>query len=294
MFIDKSLLSGVLGALLLSIAPVAQASQLPSESVAPQQAPNAHSRLLPLEGGQNFRDLGGYRTRTGGMVRWGLLFRSGAMNRLTAADFDYLGKIGIHTVCDFRSTAERESAPVRWPAAVAPNVFADDYAMDSAELDFRAAASWNANQARAAMAQTYPRLLDNFNGQYRRMFRELLAGHTPLAFNCSAGKDRTGVASALILTALDVPRETIIQDYLLSNTYFDPSKAMLPDDPAAQTWSHLPADVIKAFMGVDHSYIEAVFRLIDVHTGGVNGYLRDELGLGQTELRRLRKMYTVG
>ena len=62
-----------------------------------------HQRLLPLEGGQNFRDLGGYRTRDGRTVRWGMLFRSGAMDGLTAADYAYLGKIGIRTVCDFRS-----------------------------------------------------------------------------------------------------------------------------------------------------------------------------------------------
>jgi len=67
------------------------------------------------------------------------------------------------------------------------------------------------------MTESYPRLLGTFHDQYRRVFAELLAGHAPLAFNCAAGKDRTGVAAALLLTALGVPRETVIADYLLTN-----------------------------------------------------------------------------
>jgi len=280
-----------IGAVILATGPAAfAAGATGAANLATQQA---HSRLLPLQGGQNFRDLGGYRTVDGRIVRWGLLFRSGAMNGLTPADFDYLGKLGIRTVCDFRSTDERNAAPVRWPGDVAPRIFADDYEMDMAGLDFTAAVHWTSEQARAAMAQTYPRLLDTFNGQYRRMFAQLLAGNVPLAFNCSAGKDRTGVAAALILTALGVPRETVIDDYLLSNRYFDPRKAMTVDDPASQAWRKLPPAVLQAFMGVDRSYIEAVFRVIDAHPGGAEAYLRDRLGLGPAALARLRQRYTV-
>jgi len=287
MIIRRLLLAGATGVFLAIAAPTM------ATPVAAPQGLAAHSRLLPLEGGQNFRDLGGYRTTDGRTVRWGVLFRSGAMDRLTAADFAYLDRIGIRTVCDFRSTAERTSAPVHWAAARTPTIFADDYTLDTAGLDFRAAAGWNAGQAREAIAASYPRLLERFNGQYRRLFRELLAGDAPLAFNCSAGKDRTGVAAALVLTALGVPRKTVIADYLLSNRYFDPRKAMVPGDPATQAWSHLPPDVVQAFMGVDRSYIDAVFRVIDAHPGGAIGYLRDRLGLGNGELMRLRRMYTV-
>ncbi len=284
----KLILASALGALAL-LSPVASASAHAPTA----QAQSAHNRLLPLEGGQNFRDLGGYRTRDGHTVKWGVLYRSGAMDRLTDADFLYLSKLGIRTVCDFRSTEERQAAPVRWPAGQAPKILADDYRMDATGLDFRAAGTWNGEQARAAMAAQYPHILERFNGQYRRMFAQLLAGDTPLAFNCSAGKDRTGVAAALLLTALDVPRETVIEDYLLSNRYFDPKKAMTPNDPAAQAWSRLPPEVLQAFMGVDRSYIEGVFKVIDAHAGGAEGYLRDELGLKPADLATLRRLYTT-
>ncbi|WP_447725607.1 tyrosine-protein phosphatase [Sphingomonas koreensis] len=285
----KTIFAGALGALVLASAGV---STLHGEMPA-QQAQAAHSRVLRLEGGQNFRDLGGYRTRTGRTVRWGMLYRSGAMNGLTDADFAHLARLGIRTVCDFRSTEERKSAPVRWPGDKAPKVFADDYRLDMGGLDFRAAGSWTAEQAKANMAALYPRLLEQFNGQYHRMFQQMRAGNVPLAFNCSAGKDRTGVAAALILTALDVPRETVIDDYLLSNRYFDPRKAVAADDNVSRRWRQLPPPVLQAFMGVDRSYIEAVFRVVDAHPGGAEGYLRDKLGINRSDLLALRQRFTA-
>jgi protein-tyrosine phosphatase len=286
----KYIFASAFGALAL-LAPFAGTLHAQTAAV---QAQVVHDRVLPLQGGQNFRDLGGYRTRDGRTTRWGVLYRSGAMNGLTDADFLYLAKLGIRTVCDFRSTEERKAAPVRWPEGQAPRVLADDYGMDTmGGADFRQAASWTAEQAKAAMAAQYPRMLQTFNGQYRRMFAQLLAGDTPLAFNCSAGKDRTGVAAALILTALDVPRETVIEDYLLSNRYFDPKKSVTQDDAASQAWKRMPPAVLQAFMGVDRSYIEGVFKVIDSHAGGADGYFRDELGLSKADLRKLRKLYTT-
>jgi protein-tyrosine phosphatase len=254
-----------------------------------------HERLLALAGGNNFRDLGGYRTSHGRTVRWGLLFRSGAMNGLTAADYDYLAARGIRTVCDFRDSRERAGAPVNWPAGKAPTILADDY-----QNDMKALASLfmgpppGGAQARAAMAATYPGILQHFNSQYRRMFGELLAGRAPLAFNCSAGKDRTGVAAALLLTALGVPRQTVIDDYLLSNRYFDARKLMGGNDAQAAMFRRLPADAVQAIMGVDKSYIDAVFAVMDAHKGGVDGYLADELGLGRAERREPVRLYTEG
>jgi protein-tyrosine phosphatase len=106
----------------------------PSKSAVAAPAP-AHQRLLPLEGGQNFRDLGGYTGAGGKQVKWGLLLRSGAMNGLTAHDYSYLeDTVGLRTVIDLRSTQERKYAAVNWPAAHAPTVLAEDYAMDASAI----------------------------------------------------------------------------------------------------------------------------------------------------------------
>jgi len=280
-----------------AIALVFAASQFSATPLAarqPQPAPNAaeHLRVLPLQGGNNFRDLGGYRTTDGRTTRWGLLYRSGAMNNLTPADFATLARLGIRTVCDLRDKNERAAQAVAWPAASAPRVLADDYTLDMRALAavFGGAAP-TGESARAAMASSYPAMLGQFNGQYRRMFAELLAGEAPLAFNCSAGKDRTGIAAALLLTALGVPREAVIEDYLLSNRYFDPAK-MGNGTAGAAAYQRLPPDVLKAIMGVDRSYIDAVFAAMDAHKGGVDAYLADALGLGRAERRELVRLYT--
>lgn len=250
-------------------------------------AASAHNRVLPLQGGRNFRDLGGYRTADGRTVKWGLLYRSGQMHDLTPADYVTLQKLGIRTVCDFRDTRERTTEPTLWPAGHSPKVLSDDYALDMSAMKIPGdPASWTHEQVVAAMTATYPKLLDQFNGQYRRMFAELLAGDVPLAFHCTAGKDRTGVAAALLLTALGVPRATIVDDYLLSNEHMAP----MPAHPTG-FWAQLSPQAARTFAGVDRHYIDAVFAVTDRHPGGTMGYLKDELGLDAAKIARLRAMY---
>jgi len=282
-------LSGAL-ALACSPTPALQARPVLVSPVVP--AGIAPTRVVPLQGGRNFRDLGGYRTGDGRMVKWGMLYRSGSMTGLTADDYAALEKRGIRVVCDLRATAERQAEPVNWPHAGTPRVLADDYVMDNGQfLPKGDPSKVTGEQVRGAMASSYPRLLTQFNSQYRRMFGELLAGHAPLAFNCSAGKDRTGIGAALILTALGVPRETVIGDYMLSNQTLDPAKLMGGKAMANSPFAALPPEALKLLVGVDRSYIEAAFAVIDAHQGGADGYLKDELGLGAGEIGLLRRLY---
>jgi protein-tyrosine phosphatase len=269
-----------------------------ADSAVPVAVSAPHDRLLPLQGGRNFRDLGGYATADGQHVKWGLLFRSGSMHGLTAADYATLERRGIRVVCDLRDDRERAAEPVDWPAQAAPRVLFDDYHLDmKGFMPAGPPSGWTADSARAAMAASYPHMLVQFNGQYRRMFAELLAGHAPLAFNCSAGKDRTGVAAALILTALGVPRATVIDDYLLTNRYLDAAKVVAQDGKApanmatSSPLSQLPPEVLKAMMAADPAYIEAALAVLDAHRDGAAGYLRDELGLTARDLAHLRHLY---
>jgi protein-tyrosine phosphatase len=283
----------VLGGLSLTVLPHVALAQAPVDREGVAQD-GAHQRVLPLQGGRNFRDLGGYRTADGRMVKWNVLYRSGSMHGLTLADYTALERRGIRVVCDLRDNAERAAEPVDWPRAHAPRVLSEDYTLDMAMAMPADLAHASPEQARASMAASYPRMLGQFNGQFRRMFAELLAHHVPLAFNCSAGKDRTGIAAALILTALDVPRETVIEDYLLTNRTLDAAKLMSASSKATANaaWTKFPPEVLKAMMAADRSYIEAAFRVIDQHPGGAQGYLKDELGLSRGDLVRLRGLYT--
>ncbi|WP_341207408.1 tyrosine-protein phosphatase [uncultured Sphingomonas sp.] len=283
----------------LAIAAVAMA--LPGGSaiardVMPVAVSAPHERLLPLQGGRNFRDLGGYRTTDGRQVKWGLLFRSGSMHGLTDSDYAYLHRRGIQVVCDFRDVRERREEAVRWPQGSAPRVLSEDYQLDLASfMPTGNPKGWTAEQARQAMRNSYPQMLVTFKSQYRRMFAELLAGNAPLAFNCSAGKDRTGVAAALLLTALAVPRATVIDDYLLTNRYLDAEKLMSGNGKGgpANPLAGIPPAAAQAMMAADRSYIEAALKVLDSHKGGPDGWFRDEMGLSTIDLAKLRRMYVA-
>ncbi|KAB7647453.1 tyrosine-protein phosphatase [Polymorphobacter fuscus] len=250
--------------------------------------------LLPLEGGVNFRDLGGYRGAGGKPVAWGHIYRSAVMSGLTAADFRYLNDLGIGAVCDLRANEERDRDPVNWPAEMNMRVLVRDYKLDMAPLMtlFTSGGDVSAEKTRAAMTAVYADMPFSFASQYKEMFGELLKSDRPLAFNCSAGKDRTGLAAALVLSALGVPRETVIEDYLLSNRYYKPKppKPGAAPDPTMAMFARLPPDVVQALMGVDRQYIEAAFAAIDAK-GGMSRYLRENMGLGPAELTRLRSLY---
>lgn len=249
-------------------------------------------RVLPLDGGSNFRDLGGYRTKDGASVAWGQLYRSAVMSGLTPDDFQRLGTLGIATVCDFRSTDERERDPVSWPAGVEPTILATDYGLDMGAIAalFRGGPV-TAEGTRKAMEGFYAEMPFTFAGQYARMMRQLVDGRAPLAFNCSAGKDRTGLAAALLLTALGVPYETTVADYLLSNETYRPKPPVAGgDDPTARMFASMPKDALQALMGVDRRYLDASFQAIEAR-GGLQHYLADELKLSPADIEILRSRY---
>ncbi|HKT84720.1 MAG TPA: tyrosine-protein phosphatase [Novosphingobium sp.] len=288
--LQRRRLAALCVAIAVILASMAQAvSAKEAVPVLPQPpAQYSYERALPLEGGQNFRDLGGYPTEEHRHVRWGLLFRSGSMHGLTPADFAYLQKIGLRAVIDFRSRQERAAEPDNWPAPQAPRILAEDYDFAVLGRHMTNLKDMTPEEVGAKMVEMYPIILGQFNGQYRRLFEQLLAGNAPLAFHCSAGRDRTGAAAALVLTALGVPRETVIQDYLLTNRYFQLTRT----GPAAQTWGDIPPAMAKVMESSARPSIEAIFRVLDGHPDGATGYLRDELGLGQSKIARLRAMYT--
>lgn len=247
-------------------------------------------RLLPLEGGRNFRDLGGYRAADGRTVAWGKLYRSGSMVGLTPADVEYLGRLGIRTVCDFRTSKERADEPNKWAQTAGIDYWTRDYEMSGGDLArlFRGGA--DAAQARAAMISLYRELPYEQAEAYKTMFRKMLDGQVPLAFNCSAGKDRTGLAAALILMALGVPRDAVMADYQLTDRYLP--AAMARDKAAAsQMLAAIPRDVLGAVMVADPAYLNAAFDEMTSRNGSPERYLRTVTGLTDADIARLRDMF---
>ena len=247
-------------------------------------------RVLPLEGGRNFRDLGGYATADGKRVKWGKVFRSGSMAGLTPADYQYLGKLGIQSVCDLRTSHERSAEPNTWVEAANIAYWTRDYDMSGGDLAAMQKKGATAEQMKQAMTAMYRELPMEQAPAYREIFEHLAAGKIPLAFNCSAGKDRAGTAAALILSALGVPDETVFADYAMSEKVLDYGKMMRQsrDSQALGPMAKLPPEVIQPLLASDPAYIKAAFAAIREQYGSVPNYLRDKLGITEAQLAKIR------
>jgi protein-tyrosine phosphatase len=251
-------------------------------------------RRLPLEGAKNFRDLGGYRTSDGRYVRWGLVYRSNHLVHLTAKDSNYLNRLGIRLVCDVRSDGERARAPDHWTGD-APEFFSVPIGSNlittpTADDLRRRVASINSETKDSVRPYDYA---IEYAGQYAKILRRIAAGDLPAVEHCTAGKDRTGVFSAILLTALGVPRDTVVQDYLLSNQY------LLAPDTIASTIADLqmafglpePPDIstVRTIMTARPETLEATLDKITDTYGSFDNYLRDVLKLSDSELAMIRQ-----
>jgi protein-tyrosine phosphatase len=253
--------------------------------------PNAYDtqRIIALEGGRNFRDLGGYATTDGRRIKWGLVFRSGSLAGLTLADWQSLQQRGVRSMCDLRTTHERSSEPFAWKDAATLTYFARDYASSFGELRRVMASDLPSGAAaRAAMIAGYKELPFEQATAYRQIFVHLAANTVPLIFNCSAGKDRAGTAAALILSALGVSRQTLIEDYLLTNAAVDLHQVLAGGDNKRSMLAKRPSDVTAAILNADAAYITSALEAIDERHGSIEAYLHEVLGINAAQLAAIK------
>lgn len=173
-------------------------------------------RIINLRGAYNFRDLGGYAARDGRRIKWRTVFRSDDLNDLNMKDRALLAGMGLKTVVDFRDPIEQKGSPDRLPESVERYIAAP---VEAGRV-LCGVKNWgdNDNKSVGIMLTAYQAMINDFQDAFRQLFRLLEdAGNTPLLFHCVVGKDRTGLAAALFLASLGVDKETIWEDYLLSN-----------------------------------------------------------------------------
>jgi protein-tyrosine phosphatase len=238
-----------------------------------------------LAGARNFRDLGGHRAAGGARIRHGRVFRSGHLGRLAAEDIALLGaRLGpALRVVDLRGLAERATAPCGVPGATVHSLPIEPSLM--ALLTQRQAAGETVSPAlvHELMLDAYRGFVRRAAPQFAGFLRQLLEsdGRTPLVLHCTAGKDRTGFACAMLLEALEVPRETILQDYLHTNTRMDPKRS----------GGALPPELMRVLRSVRPEFLDAAYAAIAQDHGSVEAYLRDALGVGARERAALRALY---
>lgn len=239
------------------------------------------ARHLALQGASNFRDLGGYLTADGRQTRWRHLFRSNHLGLLTKADVEIVRGLGVRSAFDFRGVEERADA-LCGVREITTHSLPIEPTVVAALRAQMAEGTLTAPVALEIMRRSYRNYVRHNTHSFRALFGHLLEDRAPLVIHCTAGKDRTGFACALILHALGVPKETIAEDYLLTNRFYrrDPSAA-----------SELPQDVRDAIGSVEASYLEAGFEAVRADYGDLETYLRDGLKIGAPERDALKARY---
>jgi protein-tyrosine phosphatase len=246
-------------------------------------------RRVQLEGSVNFRDLGGYPTVDGRRVKWGLVFRSDNLGRLTDRDVTYVQKMGIQLVCDFRTPAEVQKLPDLFPqgghcrSLQLPIRHGEYDPANTFERIKKGDIEWLTEEF---MVNGYIKNIENFAPVWSTFFNHLSDRcNRPLVFHCTGGKDRAGVCAALVLLALGVPEETVIQDHGLSNIYI----AGVLERIYAQIRSlGVDPEKVAPYFTAPKSAIVALLKYILTTYGSAADYLNNKAGIGPKVLNRLK------
>ena len=244
--------------------------------------PQHPDRVLPLQGASNFRDLGGYAGHGGRPLRWRRLFRAEHLAGLTEADRATLAQLGLARAVDFRGLTERAATPYQWPGITQHALPIEPTVVQRMQDMVAAGQTLTVPVVQALMKALYHALVTEQAPRVAELFALLLQDDTPLVLHCTAGKDRTGVAAALILLALGVPRAVVLQDYLLTNLHY-----RHPPLPRSDT----PPEVLAVLWRVQEDFLTTALAAIDAQPGGMAGFLHRRMGLDAAALGLLAARY---
>jgi protein-tyrosine phosphatase len=287
----------MMGGAALGVAIVSAAGAQAVTAPAPPSAPSAAPALpapephvIPLYGQSNFRDLGGYTTADGRRVKPGLIFRSGELSNLTPDDYRVLATLRLRTVYDLRTDGERAAAPTVWAAGPVQTLASSKPGSPLAGLSPTGGGALTPAVARTIMLGFYRQMPTAYAPEFKVIFQQLLDDQAPLLLHCTAGKDRSGLASALILTALGVPRAQVVADYELTNRHLDLADLRRAGVNSAFL-ARMPPDVAQVFLAADPAYLQASFQAIDQNYGSIDAYLAQVLSIGPVQKAKLRSLY---
>ena len=242
------------------------------------------ARTIALSGASNFRDLGGYTGHGGRSLKWRRLFRADHLAALTPDDLARLGALGITRSADFRGATERAAQAYALPGIATHTLDIEPTLIQQALI--QQGDSLTTAQAVRLMHDTYRSFVTDNAPRFAQLFALLLDSDAPIVFHCTAGKDRTGFAAALILLALGVPRAVVMQDYLLTNSLYRPPSHW---GDAATT----PAG-LQVLWRVQEDFLDAALHGVEVEYGGIAPYLERVLGLNTTAQKHLSQLYLEG
>ncbi|ACK38977.1 tyrosine-protein phosphatase [Listeria monocytogenes] len=247
-------------------------------------------RILPLESVFNFRDMGGYASENGKHVKWGKLYRSSNLVNINANDAALLQKLHIKWICDLRSSSEVQAQPT--PAI--EGVLNKHIPIGTAKNEeTKLPVTSDTTIYEPLMGESYRVFVQSVEG-FREIFTEVLedakAG-LPFVFHCTAGKDRTGVLGALLLTLLDVPEKTIFDDYAITNRYQDDILQEMGGIVAlfSSGTEKIDLETFRPMAEARPEYLEIAFDEMKKQYGSVANYLEKGIGITAAEKAAFQK-----
>ena len=240
-------------------------------------------RHVNLVGASNFRDLGGYETEDGMRLKRGLIYRSDNLSHLSEDDLKKIHEIGIRTVCDFRSDIELHEFPSLFSEKTLPALkhipIKTLGTTDLRELSIRDDVT--SEELANEMQHHYVLYVHQHKKKYRDFINLVAFGEIPLVFHCFAGKDRTGFGALLYLGLLGVKKETIIEDYLLTNKFF---KGPIINE----NWRGTSSEKLKPLFEARVDYINAAFSEIYLSYNSIEDFIVKELEINNQTLDLLK------
>lgn len=270
-----------------------------------------NQRILEIDGVINFRDLGGYQTEDGRTVSWGKVYRSAQLDRMSEQGAKDMAALGIKTVVDLRFSDETKRYPTMRHAVPNADILSwhDEFEADSHGKGEAMKRSWKQSldsndpgQVREAMRVNYPKKLYSHKAIYKTMLMRLMDQQTPLIFHCAAGKDRTGVAAALILSLLGVSDEQIIEDYLVTQAAtqnllesFHAGGATGPQGNSdfQHKLASYPREMVQPVFDADLSYITTLMDYVKAQYGSFDQYAFMVLELNSDHVESLKQRLLV-
>lgn len=262
-----------------------------------------NSHIIPVPGVKNFRDMGGYRARDGRTLRKGRLFRSGHLSETGEGGGEILHNLNIGTVIDFRSEREKERNPVHFASPWAPDYCPTPIGGNAAAwvrdlYDRLSTSDFPAKELRDQFILAFETIpVANADG-LKRFFDILHDSPSDQAvlFHCTAGKDRTGIAGALLMQALDIDPGQIMVDFLMTNEAVDleGTSREIAEKMSERAGRPIDAAAVHPLVGVEEAFLHAAFASIDREFGSLERYLAGTLGLTPDRQDRLKHLFLEG
>ena len=252
-------------------------------------------RQLSLQGTPNFRDLGGYEAQDGRRLKWGKLYRSSKLSALSDVDINYVRRLGLTLICDFRQVLEQELEPTflggegsHTIASLPVTPGSSTSFMENLHKGIIAV-----DDSAGFMEEINRDFVANQMPQYAEMFQLLLVGDQQLLIHCASGKDRTGFGAALILDVLGVSEEAIVDDYLLTNKYLPVDKDIerMSKEFSDHAGEPVSEELLRPMVEVRPEYIRACFEEIKKRYESKEHFYESALCLDSGKVEKLKDHY---